>query len=560
MRTLRLTLALAAALAAQTATAATPPTPAEFATYADKLLSEAYPADAPGLAVLVTRGDEVLYRGARGEADLDADVPLTPDDRFRIGSVTKQFAAAGLLVLVDEGKVSLDDPLSKYLPDYPNGAKITIEQLLNHTSGIKSYTDIPGVMEGPIQRDLTTVQMFDYFRDEKPDFAPGEAWRYNNSGYVLVGAVIEAASGQPWHAYLEQALFEPLGMTHTGYGADPAVIADHVAGYSMEGPKPVPARPLSMTQPHAAGALVSSVDDLARWNRALHEGKVLKPATYARMVTPVDKAVIAGYGYGITASTVRGAPALDHSGGINGFSSQLTYLQGPDITVAVLQNSDMPPPMQESSAIARRLAAAALGDPYPVLAPVAVDAAVLKQYEGVYRVDDTATRTLRVVDGKMTVRRTNRPREELTPIGNDTFLYSDGFNRIQVEKDAAGKVTGMRFFSEGEGEGVVAPLTADPLPMAVTLPRAALERLVGVYRVKDQEMTVTIEGEGLNGHIKGQGMGVPFAAMSPTHFDGPIVGAELRFAPETGPVQTVTLRQWGEDLVFERARGGVIRP
>jgi D-alanyl-D-alanine carboxypeptidase len=552
MRNISLTLALAAALASQTASAATPPEPAEFARYAETLLTDAYRPDAPGVAVLVMRGDEVLYRGARGEADLAADVPLKPGDVFRIGSVTKQFAAVGLLTLVDAGKVALDDPLSNYLPDYPGGEKITIEQLLNHTSGIKSYTDIPGVFDGPIRRDLTTTQMLDYFRDVPPDFAPGAAWHYNNSGYVLVGAVIEAASGQPWHQYLDKTLFEPLGMKHTGYGADPAAIAHQVKGYITAGGTPEPAQPISMTQPHAAGALVSTVDDLAIWNSALHEGKVLKPGTYARMITPAGKAMDVGYGFGIETGAVRGTPALGHSGGIPGFNSQLTYVQGPDITVAVLQNNETPGPTQESRGLARRLAAAALGDPYPAMTPVAVDAAVLKQYEGIYRVDETATRTLRVVDGKMTVHRTDRAREDLVAIADGTFLYSDGFSRIEMERDAAGKVTGMRLFSEGEGEGDVAPRTNDPLPMPITLPRETLERLVGVYRMKDEEMTISIEGDGLSGHIKGQPQAVPFVAMSPTRFTGDIVGAELLFAPETGPVRSVGLRQWGSTMTFER--------
>ena len=212
MRRIGWTLALAGLLALQAASAATPPTPAEFARFAEPLLAEAYRADGPGAAVLVVRGDEVLYRGARGRADVAAGVPLEPDDLFRIASVTKQFGAAGLLTLVDAGKVSLDDPLSKYLPTYPDGGRITIEQLLNHTSGVRDYTSIPGTFDGPIRRNVTTAQLVDYFRNEAPDFAPGEGWNYSNSGYVLVGAVIEAASGQPWYSYLDQALFKPLGM------------------------------------------------------------------------------------------------------------------------------------------------------------------------------------------------------------------------------------------------------------------------------------------------------------------------------------------------------------
>lgn len=481
MQRISWTLALNALLALQAATAATPPTPAEFARYAEPLLVEAYRMDGPGAAVVVTRGDEVLYRGARGRADVAAGVPLEPDHRFRIASVTKQFAAAGLLTLVDAGKVALEDPLSKYLPAYPDGEGIAIEQLLNHTSGVRDYTSIPGTFDGPIQRTVTTAQLVDYFRDEAPDFAPGEGWNYSNSGYVLVGAVIEAASGQPWHSYLDQVLFKPLGMNDTGYGADPVVTLHQVKGYVTAGGFPAPPLRLSMTQPHAAGALVSTVDDLARWNRGLHEGHVLEPATYARMVTPVGPAKAYDYGFGIEASALRGRPALQHGGGIAGFGSFLTYVPGADVTVAVLQNDETPSPAHEPRTVARRLAAAALGDPYPPLEPVEVDIAVLKQYEGVYRVDQDSTRTLRVVDGHLTGYRTGGAREQLTAIAIDTFVYPDGFTRLQLLRDAAGSVTGMRFWSDGEGEGVVAPLTGQVVPIDIALPRDALGRLAGRY-------------------------------------------------------------------------------
>src|SRR5690606_29190259 len=148
---------------------------------------------------------------------------------------------------------------------YPNGDRITVLMLLNHTSGVRSYTGIPGYMAEGIRRDLTTAQLVEVFRDQPVDFAPGADWAYNNSGYVLLGAVIEAASGKPWHVHLEETLFRPLGMTHTGYGHDPRFNADQVAGYSWDGEKVTPMAQLSMTQPHAAGALVSTVGDLLIW-------------------------------------------------------------------------------------------------------------------------------------------------------------------------------------------------------------------------------------------------------------------------------------------------------
>ena len=496
MRRIALTLALAGWLTLQAAIAETPPTPVEFARYTETLLAEAFPTDAPGVAVLVMRGDEVLYRGAQGAADVEGQVLLKPGDRFRIGSVTKQIAAAGLLTLVDAGKVSLDDPLSKYLSAYPGGAAITIEQLLNHTSGIRSYTEMPGVMDGPIQRDLTTAQMVDYFKNEAPDFAPGESWGYSNSGYVLVGAVIEAASGQPWYRYLDQALFKPIGMNDTGYGADPDVIASQVKGYTTRGNVLQPAQPISMTQPHAAGALVSTVDDLGRWSRALHEGRVLTPATYERMVTSVGQAKDIGYGFGIETSAVRGIPSLQHSGGIPGFTAHLIYVPGSDITVAMLHNDETPSPAQETRSVARRLAAAALGNPYPPIVPVVVDTAVLKQYEGVYRVEVDATRTLRVVDGNLTAQRAG-PLEVLTAITEDTFLYSDGFTRLQVLRDATGKVTAMRFWPDGEGEGDVAMLTDQALPAFFARPIDWLKHVVAKYAAPSLLVIIMIATFGL---------------------------------------------------------------
>ena len=368
-------------------------------------------ATQPGVAVLVARGDEVLFRGARGAASIELGVPLSPDQVFRLGSITKQFAAAGVLKLAEDGKLSLDDPLTKFVPGYPGGDKVTVRMLLNHTSGIKSYTDMPGVMEGPIQKTVSTAQLIDTFKNEKPDFAPGEGWKYNNSGYVLVGAVIEAASGMPWHAWLKKSFFDPLGMQHTGYGDEAvAVIPGHVMGYTLKDDQWAVAMYLSMTQPHAAGALVSTVDDLLRWNRALHEGKVLKADSYRQMITPVGKAADEHYGFGISHEAFRGTDMLQHGGGIFGFSTYLLYLPAEDLTVAVLYNADSGRPAGiGTGTMAHMLAAHAIGKPYPQKKAIAIDAATLKEYEGVYRIDKEAARVLRVIDGKLTSQRTGGP-------------------------------------------------------------------------------------------------------------------------------------------------------
>lgn len=551
---LAVALSLAGAVSAPALFAADLPDKADVARDAAALLADALPSDGPGAVVLVARGDEILFQHASGQADIEAGTALDVDDTFRIGSVTKQFAAAGLLKLVEAGKVSLDDPLSKFLPDFPNGAAITVRQLLNHTSGIKSYTGIPGYMVDGIRADLTTPELIAVFKDLPVDFAPGADWAYNNSGYVLVGAVIEAASGQPWHEYLEDQFFEPLGMDATGYGADPAVVAGQVHGYTFDGEKAIPAMQISMTQPHAAGALVSSVQDLLVWNRALHEGNVLAPESYELMVTPVGAAVDDHYGFGLTVGTVRGEPMLQHGGGIHGFASYLLYLPGTDTTVAVLQNADQAIGSFGPSSAAHKLAAVAIGDPYPAPVAIDVDIATLEEAQGVYRVNSEHERILRVVDGKLTGQRTGGMPAALTPIAKDTYLYDDGFNRFELLRDDAGKITGMRFFPDGEGDGEIAPLTDKPLPeprVALELSPEAVTRVSGTYATGPMTLKIYQEGDRMMALMSGQ-QPVEIFAETPDSFYLTVVPATLEFAPgDVAP--TLVLKQNGQEIEFTRA-------
>lgn len=537
--------------------AATPPSDAEVARHARALLEKAHPdATAPGSAVLVARGDEVLYRDARGAASIELGVPLAPDQVFRIGSITKQFAAAAVLKLAEDGKLSLQDPLTRFVPGYPGGDKVTVLMLLNHTSGIRSYTDMPGVMDGPIQKTVSTAQLVETFKNEKVDFAPGDQWRYNNSGYVLVGAVIEAASGMSWHTYMRDTFFKPLGMQHTGFGdGTVAVVPGHVSGYTLADGKWAASRYLSMTQPHAAGALVSTVGDLLVWNRALHEGKVLQGKSYRQMITPVGKAVDTRYGFGISHETFRGQQLLQHGGGIFGFNTYLMYLPAHDLSVAVLQNADgMAPGGLGSESLARMLGAYALGRPYPEKKPVEVDAKVLKQYEGVYRIDKDSARAIRVVEGKLTSQRTGSQAYVLVPVAPDEFLFEEGFSRMRFVRDAAGAVNAMRFINDDEGEGDVVKRSDEPLPAergAVAVDKAALERLVGNYAHQGMRMTVALDGDKLTTQLAGQPAFEIFAETATTFFLK-VVEATLEFTPGEAAASSVTLRQGGQTIEFKR--------
>src|SRR5262245_7719131 len=266
----------------------------------DVLLTEVYKPDGPGAAVVVVKDGRVLFRKGYGMANLELGVPIAPDMVFRLGSITKQFTAVAILMLAEQGALALDDDITAFFPDYPtHGHTITVEHLLTHTSGIRSYTGMPEWL--PLWRkDFTVDELIDFFKHQPMDFAPGEKWSYNNSGYILLGAIIEKVSGKTYEQFLQQQIFEPLGMRQSYYDSTSRIIPRRVSGYS-KGPEGYENAPyLSMTQPYAAGALASSVDDLALWDAALYGDRLIKPETLRRAFTSstLNDGGATGYGYG----------------------------------------------------------------------------------------------------------------------------------------------------------------------------------------------------------------------------------------------------------------------
>jgi len=530
------------------------PDAAAVARYAESLLdAQGIDPKGPGLTLLVARGDSVLATAARGQASIELGVPLAPQHVMRLGSITKQFAAATLLRLVDEGKASLDDPLSKFLPDYPNGKAITLTQLLDHTSGVKSYTGIASYMLNPIRHDLSTQELVAVFKDQPVDFAPGTRWAYNNSGYVLVGAVIEAITGKPWHEALQAQCLQPHQIA-VAYPAPDRLIPGHVAGYTQRGAGWAPAGLVSMTQPHAAGALVGNVESLWRWNQALHEKGLLKPTTYQRMVTPQGPAAASRYGFGIGTERIRGMAALQHGGGIHGFGTLLVYLPAERITVALLRNSDRATP--DLDPLARRLSAFAAGKAYPSAVPVAVPPSTLKAFEGVYS-QGTVTRTLRVVDGKLVSQRAGGSTVVLTPLGQDRFAVGTGLAQVQFQRSDAGAVTGQVFYPDGDDQGPVEPLprTGDlPQRPDLALSEAQRQALVGQYVGGPLSLSVFVDPQGvLRGQVQGQ-PAVTLKASAPRELYVVEVDASLSFGPAEGEVQTVVLRQGPGRFELKRQR------
>jgi D-alanyl-D-alanine carboxypeptidase len=435
------------------ALAQTLPDAAAVNRYANELLDQyRVGAQGPGVAVLVARGDDLLMHMARGQANVELGVPLSPDHRFRISSTAKQITAALLLKLVDEGKARLDDRLAKYLPQFPNGGAITLAMLLNHTSGVKSYTSIDNYEAQLARRDLKTSELIDVFKDLPVDFAPGSGYAYNNSGYVLAGAVIEAITGKPWWdglSALKAPLFPPL---------PGQLIPGQVNGYMLSSDgRVVPASLSSLVQSHGAGSLVGDLKAMWRWNQQLHEQGFLKPESYRRMTTPEGAAVTEGYGLGLYISSLRGQRFFTHGAGHFGFAAWLHYLPSQRITVVLLRNSEGAAVLD---GLGRQLAAFAAGTPFPEVKPLNVAPEQLKRFEGVYR-RGSVTRTLRVVGNALVSQRGNGPTFTLVPVGTARFVFSPGVTQMTFEEDAAGKVTGLRLFVNGEGEGEVSTRSTD---------------------------------------------------------------------------------------------------
>jgi CubicO group peptidase (beta-lactamase class C family) len=408
----------------------------------DAEMAQHFRPDQPGAAVLVRKGDQVLLRRGYGLADVGSRRPVRPDLVFRLGSITKQFTAAAILLLAESGKLSLGDDIRKHLPGYPTGgATITIEHLLTHTSGIPSYTDLPGFRER-MARDIEPAALVQQWKDLPLEFAPGTRMKYSNSGYHLLGLIIEKASGLGYAPFLAQRIFAPLQMTHSGYGDDPKL--DRVHGYERgkEG-LARPALPINMKIPYSAGALVSSVDDLARWDSAITAGKLLGKDSWQRGFTRtrLKDGSTTDYGYGWSLGTIDGRPAQRHGGGIPGFATHILRVPDHRLLVVVLLNS-IPGPV-DAGLLSHRLAMIALGKPLTDPKVATIAPALLDRYAGTYQLADQRTfRVSRQAD-HLTVQTPRGPTLDAWAESDRRFFVKGHPIRFEFAVDPAGAVTSL---------------------------------------------------------------------------------------------------------------------
>lgn len=311
----------------------------------------------PGGAFMIAKNGKPIYQKAFGKANLELDVDLTPESVFQIGSMTKQFTAIAIMMLHEQRKLNVNESISKYVVDYPAGEKITIHHLLTHTSGIKDFTKMKTLRE-IAQKEMTPKMMVDFFKNEPVDFVPGEKFDYNNSGYVVLGYIIELVSGETYEDFIKKHIFEKVGMSQSYYASDRQVISKRAYGYHKKEHGFVNKTVISFSVPFSSGSLMSSLGDMLKWQNALNNHLLLNAENTKKVFSKykLNSGEEFTYGYGWHIKELNGTPSREHGGSVFGFKSMGVYIPSEDIYVVGFSNCDCHSPTQ----ITRDIAAMAL--------------------------------------------------------------------------------------------------------------------------------------------------------------------------------------------------------
>ena len=490
-------------------------------------------------SVLVARDKEVLLSKGYGSANLEWDIPNTSQTKFRLGSVTKQFTAAAVLMLEERGKLKIDDPIKKYLPDAPAAwDKITIFHVLTHTAGIPSYTSFP---EYPKLQPFSIApqQIVALFRDKALEFAPGEKMQYSNSGYILLGYLIEKVSGESYQDFLQKNIFTPLGMQDSGYDSNSSIISRRAAGYVPGTKGKENAGFVHMSIPFSAGALYSTTEDLLRWEQGLFGGKLLSAESVAKMTTPFKD----NYALGLRVRIVNGRKVIAHGGGIEGFNTYLAYYPDRKVTVAVLGNLNGSAPEQ----IGNSLAAIVHGENVVLSAErkeITVLPNILEGYVGTYQLAPKFNLMITVEGGQLMAQASGQSKLPVFARSDSRFFYKAVDAEIEFTKDEKGTVVGLILYQNGRE--MKAPRISDKVLVRKEIPVSSeiLKQYMGTYEIQPGlNVTITLEGNQLFTQVTGQPK-FPLFAESETRFFLKIVDAQYEFIKdEKGAVTHIILRQ-----------------
>lgn len=516
----------------------------------------------PGAAVLAAQDGKVLYQNGYGYSDIGHRVRVTPETKFRIGSISKQFTAAAILKLQEQNKLNVQDKLSKFIPDYPRGDEVTLHHLLTHTSGIHSYTNKPDFMK-TVTIEITAEELVDSFRDDKFDFDPGEKQSYCNSGYFLLGYIVEKVSGKSLGDYLKETFFDPLDMKEAGIHRWNLVLDHEATGYSYIGGKVQKAQNWDMSRAGGAGALYSTVGDLHRWNQAMFSGQVLKESSLKAAFTPAklnNGEIAAGagsaeYGYGWAIEEIRGVKLISHGGGLHGFSSYLMRLPEKEFTVTVLANSQPSIPEFSSSGFAHHIAEIYLfeqmGQQASFIEDKTVAPTVYDNYVGRYDYGNSMVLTITRQGDRLLAQLSGQGQAEIFPRSENEFFWKDVDAQITFVRNEKGKVTGAVHHQGGRTLKV--PKLKDEVIAKVD--PAIYDAYVGEYEIENiGKLTVTKDEGRLYVQLASQPKFEVFP-RSETEFFLKVVQAEVIFTKDNdGHITGLTLKQAGVNMTGKKLK------
>jgi len=409
-----------------------------FQSKVDSFLKPAMDQDLISGSVLIARRGEILVSKGYGMANREYDIPNTPESKFRLGSISKQFTAAAIMLLEERNLLSMSDPVSRFYPDYPGGDKITIHHLLTHTSGIPNFT---GGDAGPEMYVYphTIDEVINTFKDKPLQFQPGEKWAYTNSGYVLLAGIVEKAANTPFIDFLQSNIFDPLAMKNTGQDSYTAIIKNRAEGHVSFSFDVTRVDYRDLPTMAGAGSLYSTVSDLYLWDQALYSDRLLSRASRDKMFTAQKDA----YGYGWFVEDRNGHRALSHRGEISGFIGSIDRYPDDSITVIALFNYES----TLARAAIRGLNDLALGrEPKPLLVaePPTIDSTLLASYAGVYQFGEKDSLRVAVDNGSLYVIGLSAQRPVPASPQTAALFFIRGLNSlVKFEADADGKFNSL---------------------------------------------------------------------------------------------------------------------
>ncbi len=396
-----------------------------------------------GSVSISRKGVNLLSKGY-GMANFSFDVPNTAQTKFKLASVSKQFTAMAIMMLQEQGKLSTDDKLTKFIADYPNGDKITIHHLLTHTSGIYNFTNAEHY-DSIMVFTHTLEQLISYFKNKKLDFEPGEKFSYSNSGYILLSYIIEKASGKTYPEFITSQIFEPLGMKNSGVFNGNKVIKNLAIGYTRGDDGLETAAYIDMSIPSGAGALYSTVEDMQLWDRSFYTEKLVKKSTIDKINTPFKET----YAYGWMIDEYFKKPWINHSGGIQGFATIINRFPQDELCIVILKNVDNYNIFPANKVCRAIMFGGSYELPVDHIA-TKIDKVIGQKLCGEYELDPAFKMVVSLEGEKMFIQATNQPKLEIFCEGAYSYFSKSVNAQIEFSKDKKGNISSLTLIQNGQ--------------------------------------------------------------------------------------------------------------